>query len=1647
MSLPHDPEPGLLTTEPPALPRTSQEANEAEVAAGGEGGAGGGVEGREARVTRSNWYTRQAERGRTRLAVKNHVVAMIGEFVGTATFLFFALGGTNVANIPNTSVTGAQEGAVAAPNTSNLLYIALSFGWSLAVSVWVFFRISGGLFNPAVSVGMLCVGAITPARAALLVIAQLIGAVVGAALISALTPGPIYALTTLAPGMSISRGCFLEMFATFLLLLAVLFLAAEKHRATFVAPIGIGLALFVAELATVYYTGGSLNPARSFGPSVVMGSFPSYHWYVLHFIFPRLLRELPIDLVGPLLGALLASAFYRFLKWMEYETVMGVDGRGKGGGGGKDGGEGKEAGPARLDVEVPAVGEGGEGQGSLRAPGRELLQRQERERERRRRKSEEVREKEEGKKAKKGRRMQGRPGLADLLTGSQTEASQTYSLSTSPPTSPTSPTAPAGQMGLDAATTLARFDRIEGLLAQLVVTGGGVGDAGDVPQQPNGRGRGRGRGNRGQAGRARGGENGAPRGGGRRANFGASLSSGTSQSSQLHPTASAFSPSPSATASGVSTPTPAPVNQTLVERLTTELSSGEAECTVCFESITRTARIYSCSSCYIPFHLTCITKWATSSVATSSERARLLATRDPRNPPPEEQLEGQWSCPNCNAQFGAREVPKKYTCFCGRFTDPHPARAGATPHSCNRPCTRTRPVGCKHPCALGCHPGPCPPCPVVLNEPCHCHSRTLSVRCSSLHPTNSTPLTLASIESLLSCQAPHSALLPCGLHRCNKPCHSGPCGDCEVIREKRCFCGKERREGVCGGSTGMREQRVEGCTRPLLEGEGEDTELGESWTGEYACTSSCDAPYSCGLHSCTSPCHAHLSSISLPCPRSPELVSSCPCGKTPLEVLTGDSSGGRTKCTDDVPVCREVCGKVRGGCGHVCGERCHEGECGTCTERVPLICRCGSTRTTRLCGEPYRAPTPPPSVTATTPNGATSSSISTSASGEAELDAVDEGEDEFKCNRVCKAMRSCGRHQCTRVCCPLSWQEALTAGAKGKGKRRQQYSSLQEEMREMEMQDPEGLHRCERVCGRKLNCGIHNCESTDHRGPCPPCLRADFDELVCNCGSTVVLPPIPCNFVIDCRHPCIRPSSCGHPQLPHACHEDPSCPPCPYLTNKQCACGKKTVPNVRCSMDPRKVGCGTVCGKLLRCGWHRCRKVCHPPGDCETVDDQMCLKPRKHCGHPCPLPCHFPSACSTETPCDKLITVTCTCGHLSQSARCGSCDSKPEGNQGRHVKCTEACALAKRNAQLADALGVSAEEKKESKVREVVYETQTLEYAARNLKWALEIEKEMKEFVEDTERVTLRFPAMKREQRQFVYEMTEAFSLRSESLDPEPHRSILTHRTPTCGVPSPSLTGALAALKKPSATLGLGSLKKALPERKLNNAIYLEGVLGYDEETLREMVVGHMRGLRFALSWITDEDVLISFEPPTHPPSELDLKATSISSSLQNLISQTGFCVAVESVQLTDDGRVVRGSWTPVASSSSASGGGAASGSAGPRSRPGSTWNALEGFRTGNAFASLGSSPPKVRQPAVNAWGTAGGVIGAAQAKPPRAVIAPTGEQERPINLPSSALPPIGAGISRVPTPSLPLPPPPPVTAKEDEPNVPDDWEVEDVEA
>jgi aquaporin rerated protein, other eukaryote len=112
----------------------------------------------------------------------------------------------------------------------------------------VFFRISGGLFNPAVTLALMLTGAVTYVRGILVIGAQLLGATAASAVVLAILPGPLKVGATLGGGATPIQGMLIEMFLTAQLVFTIFMLAAEKHRATFIAPVGIGLSLFIAEL-------------------------------------------------------------------------------------------------------------------------------------------------------------------------------------------------------------------------------------------------------------------------------------------------------------------------------------------------------------------------------------------------------------------------------------------------------------------------------------------------------------------------------------------------------------------------------------------------------------------------------------------------------------------------------------------------------------------------------------------------------------------------------------------------------------------------------------------------------------------------------------------------------------------------------------------------------------------------------------------------------------------------------------------------------------------------------------------------------------------------------------------------------------------------------------------------------------------------------------------------------------------------------------------------------------------------------------------------------------------------------------------------------------------------------------------------------
>ncbi|KAF8157144.1 hypothetical protein B0H34DRAFT_712422 [Crassisporium funariophilum] len=819
--------------------------------------------------------------------------------------------------------------------------------------------------------------------------------------------------------------------------------------------------------------------------------------------------------------------------------------------------------------------------------------------------------------------------------------------------------------------------------------------------------------------------------GGRRANFG----SGLTNPDSTGPSTTAHKPNQSR--HKAKKPSAGPIGDDLTSTLIHGLSTYPyPDCPICFSSIRPEQAIWSCSPsiptipssdssaqyCWTAFHVKCIRSWAEKSVKDVAEAWRARGESDKK---------GDWRCPGCQAK--RETVPSGYWCFCNASAEPKPLRL-STPHSCGNSCSRPRESGCGHPCPLSCHPGPCPPCQITTRLECYCPKKAiLAFRCG--------------IDAKgkdkggrdLSCGAICGRTLSCGKHPCNKICHEGDCGQCQVKDMARCWCGKEEKEIGCG------EGREVQC---FIEGQ-------SPWIGRFTCDSTCERVFDCGIHKCEKSCHPP-SSTPATCPWSPSKISHCPCGRSTIAPSSSASQShytfpARLNCSSPIPTCDSTCSRPHPACSHPCKAKCHTGPCPPCSVQIVRPCRCGSSTKSLACYEVHSA---------------------WAEDGEVE-------EKEILCDRQCAALRACGRHQCRRLCCPLA-SLAVNVGKKG----RRRVAAVDDGPGIGEEQG--GLHECDLVCGKMLSCGNHRCEQRDHKGVCPPCLRSSFEELVCTCGRTVYEPPIPCGTRIQCHYPCPRPPlACGHPTTPHACHDDTvPCPPCAHLASKLCACGKKTIPNVRCSLETEKVSCGTVCGKLMTCGFHHCERLCHGDecGSCSAP----CGKSRKSClpnHHPCTKPCHAPSSCSETEPCQSLVTLTCPCGRIKQSVHCGRSVSHRSGHQHSTPKCSNDCQIAKRNARLADALGIT----ENKAAAQTTYNDELVVFARANAKFLGDVEKAFADFVASEKRTQV-LPHMPMERRKFVHDLANIYRIDTQMVDQEPHRSVQLLRRIDTRVPAPVLS-------------------------------------------------------------------------------------------------------------------------------------------------------------------------------------------------------------------------------------------------------------------
>jgi aquaporin Z len=215
------------------------------------------------------------------------------EFIGTFWLVFGGCGAAVLASkFPETGI--------------GFLGIALAFGLSVLTMCYAVGHISGGHFNPAITLGMFTARRIPAADVAPYMIAQVLGAIVGA--------GVLYVIASGKAGFNVAEGfasngygahspggysllaCLVaEIVLTFMFLMVVLGVTDRRAPHGF-APLSIGLALTLVHLVSIPVTNASVNPARSTGPALFAGGWA--------------LSQLWLFWLAPLIGAVLAGLIY-----------------------------------------------------------------------------------------------------------------------------------------------------------------------------------------------------------------------------------------------------------------------------------------------------------------------------------------------------------------------------------------------------------------------------------------------------------------------------------------------------------------------------------------------------------------------------------------------------------------------------------------------------------------------------------------------------------------------------------------------------------------------------------------------------------------------------------------------------------------------------------------------------------------------------------------------------------------------------------------------------------------------------------------------------------------------------------------------------------------------------------------------------------------------------------------------------------------------------------------------------------------------------------------------------------------------------------------------------------------------------------------
>lgn len=206
--------------------------------------------------------------------------AYVAELFGT--FLFFSIGYLSVAAFGVTEASG-------------LLVVPFSFGFGLLAAIFAFGHVSGGHFNPAVTVAAVVDGRTTVQDAVGYIVAQVVGALAAGLFVMVAVSQAAVAAGVTKPSNGVTDvGALLIEIVLSAGFIAVI-LAATKH-ATSLAAVAIPLTLVAIHFASASLSGASVNPARSIGSAVIGGDLGSIWIY----------------LVGPIVGGVLGALIYKF---------------------------------------------------------------------------------------------------------------------------------------------------------------------------------------------------------------------------------------------------------------------------------------------------------------------------------------------------------------------------------------------------------------------------------------------------------------------------------------------------------------------------------------------------------------------------------------------------------------------------------------------------------------------------------------------------------------------------------------------------------------------------------------------------------------------------------------------------------------------------------------------------------------------------------------------------------------------------------------------------------------------------------------------------------------------------------------------------------------------------------------------------------------------------------------------------------------------------------------------------------------------------------------------------------------------------------------------------------------------------------------